>query len=98
MARYVLSPEAQNSLNDIKKYSIKNFGIKRTKTYLQIIRKRMQELAKNPSRGIIREELKAGYHSNFVGSHTIYYRIRSSHIDIIDVLHQSMEPSKHIIN
>lgn len=98
MAKYILSPEAQNSLSNIKAYSNKNFGPQRAKTYLQNIRKRMQALAENPSRGIIREDLKVGYHSDFVGSHTIYYRVKPTHIDIIDVLHQSMEPSKHIIN
>jgi len=73
MAKYILSPEAQKSLSNIRAYSIKKFGTKRTKTYLQSIRKRMQALAENPSLGIIREDLKVGYHSNFVGSHTIYY-------------------------
>lgn len=97
MEKYSLSPESQKSLNNIRAYSIKNFGTKRTKTYLQNIRKRMQLLAENPSLGIIREDLKVGYHSDFVGSHTIYYRVQPTHIEIIDVLHQSMEPSKHII-
>ncbi len=96
MAKYILSPEAQNSLSNIKVYSNKNFGSQRTKTYLQNIRNRMQALAENPSRGIIRDDLKVGYHSDFMGSHTIYYRVQPTHIDIIDVLHQSMEPSKHI--
>ncbi len=96
MAKYFLSPEAQNSLKNIKSYSHKNFGAMRTKAYLNSIRKRMQMLAENPLHGIIREDLKVGYHSNFVGSHTIYYLIRPNHIDIIDVLHQSMEPSKYI--
>lgn len=96
MAKYLLSPEAQQSLRNIKAYSNKKFGPQRTKTYLQDIRHRMQALAENPSRGIIREDLKVGYHSDFVGSHTIYYRVQPAHIEIIDVLHQSMEPSKHI--
>ncbi|WP_281281929.1 hypothetical protein [Aliikangiella coralliicola] len=43
-------------------------------------------------------DLKVGYHSDFIGSHTIYYRIKPTHIDVIDVLHQSMEASKHIVN
>ena len=58
----------------------------------------MQALADNPLLGMVREDLKVGYHSYFVGSHTIYYRIYLTHIGIIDILHQSMEPSKHIVN
>ena len=97
MTKYFLSPEAQNSLRNIKAYSNKNVGPQRTKTTLKNIHHRMQALAENPSRTIIREDLKAGYHSDFVGSHTIYYRVQPTHIDSIDELHQSMEPSKHII-
>jgi len=96
MSKYVLSTEAQNSLRKIQIYSTKNYGKERARKYLTDIRKRMEVLAENPSRGIIREDLKVGYHSDFIGSHTIYYRIKSTHIDIIDVLHQSMDPSKHI--
>jgi len=94
--KYILSPEAQNSLKSIRAYSINNFGIKRTKSYLQTILKQFQQLAENPSSGIVREDLNVGYYCKFVGSHTIYYRIKSTHIEIIDVLHQSMEPTKHI--
>lgn len=54
MAKYILSTEAQSSLRDIKAYSDKTFGKKRTKTDLQSIRKRMQTLAKNPLLGIVR--------------------------------------------
>ncbi len=83
MAKYTLSPEAQKSLSGIKAYSIKEFGSKKTNSYLQSIRKRMLELAENPSRGIIREDLNAQYHSDFVESHTIYYRIQPNKIEIM---------------
>lgn len=96
MANYVLSPEAQNSLTDIRRYSIKNFGKDRTKNYLNNIRKCMKALAETPSRGLTREDLKVGFYSYFIGSHTVYYIIRDSYIDIVDVQHQSMDPSKRI--
>ncbi len=96
MSKYTLSTEAQNSLKKIQIYSIKHFGKVRTKQYLTDLRKRMKALAENPSRGLVREDLNVGYHSDFIGSHTIYYRIQETHIDIIDVLHQSMDPSLHI--
>ncbi len=96
MPKYILSPQAQESLRDIRDFSLENFGKEQTNIYLQSIRKRMRDLAKQPSRGRIREDLKAGYYSDFVGSHTIYYRIQETHIEIIDVPHQSMEPTRHI--
>jgi len=94
---YLLSPAAQESLLEIKSYSIKHFGQSRTNQYLQEIANRLKTLSKNPDQGKPRPELKAGYYSYFFGSHTIYYRIKPKHIEVIDVLHQAMEPSKHLL-
>lgn len=96
MTQYVLSPAAQESLINIKTYSIKKFGKKRTTDYLKALRNRMRELSKSPLSGIARDEIKKGYYSYFEGSHTVYYRIEETHIDIIDILHQSMEPSNYL--
>lgn len=96
MVEYLLSPEAQQSLKEIKSFSVRNFGEQRTKIYLESIMTRFQELAANPSLGKIRNELNAGYCSSFVGSHTIYYRTNPGLIEIIDVLHQSMEPTRNL--
>ncbi len=96
MTQYILSPEAQESLKQIKAYSIQQFGEERTRLYLQDILNRFRALAANTYLGLIRDELKSGYFSSFVGTHTIYYRIKSDRIEIIDVLHQSMEPERHL--
>jgi len=96
MSKYVLSPAAQESLLNIKAYSIKTFGKKRTTVYLKALRDRMRILSESPLMGTARNEIKNGYYSCFEGSHTIYYRIAETHIDIIGILHQSMEPSTHL--
>lgn len=96
MARYVLSPAAQNSLRQIKAYSEQQFGLQQTQLYLKNLQLAFRALADNPVRGISRDELFSGCYSHFVGSHTIYYRIQPELIEVIDVLHQSMEPQKHL--
>lgn len=96
MAKYILSPQAQGSLQDIRDYTLKHFGKRQTTAYLKLLQKHMKDLAATPARGKARDEIKAGYYSSFIGSHTIYYRIADTHIDVIDVLHQSMEPMRHL--
>lgn len=96
MSKYILSPAAQKSLQQIHSYSLENFGNQQTTLYLKKLRDRMQYLADQPGQGKSRDDIKAGYYSHFEGSHTIYYRIRDTHIDIIDVLHQSMDPTRHL--
>ena len=96
MPKYVLSPQAQASLKEIRSYSLENFGKRQTTLYLKKLRERMKDLAATPSKGKARDEIKVGYYSSFVGAHTIHYRVSDTHIDIIDVLHQHMEPTRHL--
>lgn len=99
MFKYILSPAAQKSLQQIRSYSLSNFGKQQTIIYLKRLHDRMQYLADQPAQpaqGKVRDDIKAGYYSHFEGSHTIYYRIRDTDIDIIDVLHQSMDPARHL--
>lgn len=96
MGKYTLSPQTQKSLQDIRVYSLDAFGSKQTRRYLRQLRDRMKALADQPRLGKQRDDLKAGYYSYYEGSHTIYYRIRDTHIDIIDVLHQQMDPARHL--
>ena len=92
MATYVLSPQAQKSLKEIYRYSITTFGPDQARRYLAQLRDRMQWLAEQPHFGKQRDDIKQGYYSYFEGSHTIYYRLKPPHIEVIDVLHQRMDP------
>lgn len=97
MARYILSPQAQDSLRQIRLYTLEQFGSNQTTHYLGMIRDSLRELAQKPSRGKPRDDIKAGYYSAFVGSHTIYYTIADTHINILDILHQRMEPTLYLL-
>lgn len=96
MPDYVLSLQAQNSLKQISRYTRENFGERQKRKYLKLLRDKMRSAAKSPDKGQKRSEIKEGYYSIRAGKHHIYYRIKETHIDIIDVLHQSMEPELHI--
>lgn len=96
MSKYILSPQASERLKQTSKYTLENFGENQKKKYLTMLRNTMREAAKNPEKGKDRSEIKKGYYSVRAEKHNIYYRIRETHIEIIDVLHQSMEPRLHI--
>ena len=96
MPQFLLSPQALKSLEQISDYTLENYGQQQKKAYLKMLRDRMREAAKNPDKGQERSEIKNGYHSIRAEKHHIYYRVRDTHIEIIDVLHQSMEPKLHI--
>ena len=96
MPKFLLSPEALKSLEQISIYTLANYGQQQKKAYLKMLRDRMRLAAKKPGKGKERSDIKAGYYSIQAEKHHIYYRIRDTHIEVIDVLHQSMEPKLHI--
>jgi len=96
MSEFLLSPAAFKSLEQISNYTLENYGLKQKKAYLKMLRDRVREAAKYPDKGQKRNDIKSGYFSIRAEKHHIYYRIRDTHIEIIDVLHQSMEPSRHL--
>ena len=96
MPKYTLSPNAANSIAEINAYTINKFGPQQAGRYLANLRDRFNFLVANPELGSKRDDIKEGYYSYFEGSHTIYYKIIDERIAIIDVLHQSMEPKRHL--
>jgi len=101
MSKYILSPNAIRSLKVIEKYSLDNFGKIQTGVYLRELHEKMKLIAEKPKSGKLRNDIfnEWNCYSYFINSHTIYYEIVSNdEINIIDVLHQSMEPQRHILD
>lgn len=102
MSKYLLSPNAVRSLEGIEEYTLDTFGKIQTGIYLKKLYEKMQFVAENPKElGRLREDIFSNWncYSCFVGSHTIYYEIiLNNEINIIDILHQSMEPQNHLVD
>ncbi|MDD2466850.1 MAG: type II toxin-antitoxin system RelE/ParE family toxin [Desulfobulbus sp.] len=96
MPQYILSPNAQGSLRQIKAYSLEQFGEEQAIAYLRLIEKKLQMIAETPEIGRKREEVKKGYLSFLAGAHVIFYRKAKNHIEVIDILHQGMDPYRHL--
>ncbi|MCP5245092.1 MAG: type II toxin-antitoxin system RelE/ParE family toxin [Burkholderiales bacterium] len=101
MSKYLLSPNAVRSLEDIETYSLANFGHTQTGIYLRKLHEIIKFTANNPKVGKLRKDLFIQWdcYSYPVGNHTIYYEIVSDQqINIIDILHQSMEPRFYLLD
>ena len=42
------------------------------------------------------EEIRAGYRKVTVGSHVMFFRMQSDVVEIIRILHQSMDVERHL--
>lgn len=94
--RVIISPKARRDLIDIGRYTEKQWGNTQRKKYLAQLKARFEKLAQHPSLGRRRDELPEaplGYHE---GRHVIFYRPLADDIEIVRVLHDSMDFSRHL--
>jgi len=96
MYNYTLRKTAKENLEEIGRYTQKKWGVDQRNKYLLQLSKRFVWLAENPLFGKEREEIKSGYLSYNEGSHVIFYIIKDNSIDILAILHESMEPKRHL--
>lgn len=98
MAKYFLIDEAKVDLNDIKKFSVKNWGRDIAREYFNGLTTIFRLLAAQPELGLnCSDDLGEGYLSYVHKSHIIYYKaVGSDRIIIAAILHHSMLPEKHL--
>ena len=74
----------------------RNGGAAQANTYLDGLETRAQLLAENPGLGTARETISKGLLSFPYESHILYYKKHTRGIVIVRVLHQQMDPVKHL--
>jgi toxin ParE1/3/4 len=98
MPNYRLTSDAQSDLIDIRRYTVKHWGIPQSQKYFAEMRQTLQLLATTPSLGKQRPEVISGSFSFPYVSHVIYYLLHSEHVIVFAVLHKRMVPSDHLTN
>ncbi len=91
----ILSPQAEEDLSDIGVYTEKQWGKRQRKKYIAQLINRIQRLAKNPALGRQRHELPQAPYSYHEGRHVIFYRLTTESIEVIRVLYDAMDFSRH---
>lgn len=96
MSRYRLTPAAQRDLSSIWDVTAEHWDVRQAKTYVLEIRAAIERVAADPDRGRACDELRAGYQRYSIGSHLIFYGSSDQGVDVIRILHQRMEPTRHV--
>ena len=91
MSRYLLTPAAQRDLSSIWDFTENRWGVGQAKKYIRGIQSAVEHVAEDVNRGHRREEICPGYRNIAVGSHVIFYIQRTSHLEIVRILHQRMD-------
>jgi len=98
MLKYQLSLAADDDMRNIWSYGADSWGADQADHYYQQLIEMMVHLADHPGHGKSEAEVFDGLRSYPNGSHRIYYIPAEDHIQVIRVLHQSMDVERHIEN
>jgi len=96
MAEFRLSPRAQRDLEGIFDYTVKQWGLPQALVYTDLIEATCADLAQAPQRSQDCAAIRVGYRRRTVEQHVIYFRLMSDGIAIIRILHQRMDPIRHL--
>ena len=91
MGVFTLAPRARIDLLHIADYTMDKWGAAQRRKYLEILNEGFQRAAARPMSGMNREDVRAGYRSVKVRHHLVFYREVGDGIEIVRVLHESMD-------
>ena len=91
-----LTPAAQRDLSSIWDFTEERWDRRQAETYLDEIRAALERIADDPARGRACDDIRAGYRRYAIGSHLVFYVERPDGVDVIRVLHQRMDPVRHL--
>jgi toxin ParE1/3/4 len=87
---------AESDLVGIWEYSFEEWGGAQADTYLDQLDEAIRLLTDNPELGANRDFIRKGFRVLFVNRHAIYYSMTNTDIYIVRVLHEQMDPAKHL--
>ncbi|OUE18089.1 Toxin ParE1 [Clavibacter michiganensis] len=96
MKRYRLTPAATKDLSEIWDYTEERWDADQAETYIREIGAAIERVAEDPKRGRDCDDIRPGYRRYSIESHTVYYVDRPETVDVIRILHQRMDPSRHL--
>ncbi len=94
--KYQLTDEAARDVEEILAYSVNSFGVAQTEHYFEALKECIELLADNPNIGHSAKDILPEYLRFPYESHVIFYKRLSSSILVVRILHECMDPERHI--
>ena len=95
MSAYRLSPLAESDLEDIWLYTVERWSVTQADSYHADIIEAIKKLASGERKGR-RVDVRDGYQKYTVGRHFVFFCLSDIDVDVIRILHQSMDVERHL--
>jgi toxin ParE1/3/4 len=96
MKRLRVSRAAHRDLVEIAVFTRERWGDAQCARYLRQLDARFNAVARAPERGRSCDQIRPGLKKVNEGRHVIFYRSKGRTVDIVRVLHDSMDPDLHL--
>jgi toxin ParE1/3/4 len=87
---------AEDDLVAIWRYSFTAWSADQADLYLDALNEGIAGLADNPRLGADCRHIRDGYRRLHIRHHFVYYRLETARIEIVRVLHEQMDPDRHL--
>lgn len=91
MKPFVLTRKAVSDLHAIARYTEQRWGSEQRNLYLRQLDDAFHLLARSPLAGRACDDIRSGYRKLPQGSHVIFYRSGDNLVEIVRILHRSMD-------
>ncbi|WP_438751380.1 type II toxin-antitoxin system RelE/ParE family toxin [Pararhizobium sp. O133] len=96
MKQLAFSPKAAADLDEIYDYTEDQWGPEQAETYIAELEQACSSLLLHSTRRAVRAVGKSRYFVISCGSHRVWYRENQEDILIVRILHQRMDPARHL--
>lgn len=96
MLSIVNSEHAESDLLEVWLYTAEEWNLTQADSYIDQIHEGLSKLIKHPEMGKDRSDLRKSYRSLIVNHHIAFYRLVDDEIQIMRVLHESVDVPTHL--
>ena len=94
--RLELSRKAQADLDDIRDYSLAEFGAARAIAYVDAVEEAFRRILSFPGIGAVVPEVRPPVRSLACGQHRIFYAVEGDSVFVLRLLHKAMDVERHL--
>ena len=95
MPGFKITSKALDDLRSIGQYTSSRWGVAQRNRYLAMLDNSFQAISNEPLLGKPCDDIKPGYRKYYAGRHLIFYRTTQSNVQIVRILHDSMDIERH---
>lgn len=96
MSAVKLAPRARDDLVRIWRYTAERWSQAQADSYLRLINQEIVKIGSDPRLARECDDIRPGYRRRAAQSHVLYFKVAKDGIEIMRVLHKSMDAKRHL--